>query len=288
MKRIKKYFRRRTYKTLNSIDRLTGGIVRRMFFRSAQQDLLSSADLSAQDKNLLERVSLNVHQNDDMYVLEMGAHQYLTVGLSAIKCIDSALKASGKTDAIRSILDFPCGHGRVLRFLRLRFPDAAITASEIVPTAMEFCKSEFAVNTIPSQTDFNAIPLSGGFDLIWCGSLVTHLDERSVNNLLQFFYRQLAVGGLVVFTTHGPSVEAQIRKGWKEPLPNDLKVLLAQFQKKGFGYADYEHQRGYGNSLVTKEYMLEIAKKIGTWENVYYQEQGWANYQDVYGYRKTA
>ena len=60
-----------------------------------------------------------------------GKHYY-KVGLSAIRCINEALKLAGLTK-VGSILDLPCGSGRVLRFLVHQFPEAEITGCELEP-----------------------------------------------------------------------------------------------------------------------------------------------------------
>ncbi|MEF9426794.1 MAG: class I SAM-dependent methyltransferase, partial [Candidatus Mariimomonas ferrooxydans] len=91
-------------------------------------------------------------------------------------------------EVIRSILDFPCGYGRVLRFLRARFADADITISEINPVALDFCKREFSVKSVILDKDFSKLSLTCKLDLIWCGSLITHLDEKAATDLLKFFH----------------------------------------------------------------------------------------------------
>src|SRR5262245_54325854 len=105
----------------------------------AKRSLLSSHALSDQEKALLDRVSLKIHGNDGMYV-PFHAQHYLSVGLSAIRCIEDVLHRSQGDRGIRCILDFPCGYGRILRFLRARFPDAEITGVELNRTALDFCR----------------------------------------------------------------------------------------------------------------------------------------------------
>jgi hypothetical protein len=84
---------------------------RTLDFHAARKSLLTSPDLGPEGKRWLDQVSLKVHSDDQMYVAS-AARQYLTVGLSALRCVDQALKIS-RTKAVRTILDLPCGHGRV-------------------------------------------------------------------------------------------------------------------------------------------------------------------------------
>jgi SAM-dependent methyltransferase len=258
-------------------------------FRGAKKDLLRSETLSREEKNWLKRVSLEIHPGDRMYV-GSGARHYLSVGLSARWCIDNALSRSCKNKSVRSILDFPCGYGRVLRFLKVRFPNAKIVGCELDPMAVEFCKRVFSVRTIISNENLGTLSIPERFDLIWCGSLVTHLDEKRSSKILRFFYEHLAPGGICVVTTHGrTSVE------WMHSKPEAYvglsasaqQKLLSEFHEWGYGYADYESIVGYGISVVSHERMVKLACSVGQWTESFFVEGGWDNHQDVYGFAKA-
>src|SRR5689334_1184134 len=75
--------------------------------------LLVDPTLTESDRKLLAQVSSRIYHNDGMYYGD-GA-QYFHVGLSAMHCIDEAVNRAG-LKSINSILDLPCGGGRVLRF----------------------------------------------------------------------------------------------------------------------------------------------------------------------------
>ena len=75
------------------------------------------------------------------------------------------------------ILDFPCGHGRVLRYLRAEFPQAEITACDLLRDGVDFCAANFGAIPVYSDPDPSRIGLPrDAFDLIWVGSLFTHFD----------------------------------------------------------------------------------------------------------------
>ena len=256
-------------------------------FYHARNDLLSSGTITGQEKALLNTVSLKIDRNDTMYELTRAGH-YLSVGLSAMQCIDKAIKTTGRPQEIKYILDFPCGYGRVLRFLRAKYPDAEITACEIDPAALDFCRETFSAKPVMSEKDFSRLSLHQEFDLIWCGSLITHIDEETTKELLKFFHAHLSPGGLCVFTTHGQkSAEWVQKKRQTYGLPaSALHELLTTYREKGYGYANYKGQNEYGISIVNHNRMIEIAQSIGQWKETYYQEQGWDNHQDVYGFIK--
>lgn len=254
-------------------------------FHAAKQCLLSSMELTKEEKRVLDKISLQIHSADTMYV-ESDAFHYLSVGLSASRCIQEALLRTPAEYTVGSILDFPCGHGRVLRFLRAMFPNSDITAAEIDSTALEFCRRSFSVATFLSKTTFSDLSLPQRFDLIWCGSLFTHIDEQASRNLLQFFHDHLSDQGVCVFTTHGQrSIDwIQSKKATYGLTEGAQQEVIRGFQLKGYGYADYPNQSGFGISAVSHQRILELAKGVGRWSETFFLEHGWDNHQDVHAF----
>jgi hypothetical protein len=68
------------------------------------------------------KLELAIDRKDGMYAHDHPAH-YFYVAYSALAYI-RAVRAKQSGDRIHSVLDFPCGHGRVLRSLKAEFPDA--------------------------------------------------------------------------------------------------------------------------------------------------------------------
>lgn len=264
-------------------------ILRAADFNRARRAMRSMPNLNKDENSLLAAVSLSVHGNDNMYVYPKAEH-YLSVGISAIRCIEFALASAGSEASIRSILSFPCGYGRELRFLKNRFPGATITGCDIDPDALDFCRREFAIEVASSNNDFNKIALDGKFDLIWSGSLLTHLDAARAADLLRFFHDHLSPGGICVFTTHG-----RLSEKWFVESPTAYGVtevagqqILDQLNKTGYGYGDYPNCSGYGISVASSKRIRELAHNAGSWNEVWYQEQGWDNHQDVFAFLNSA
>jgi methylase of polypeptide subunit release factors len=89
-----------------------------------------------------------------------------------------AMLAASKSE-LNAILDFPCGHGRVLRNLKAAFPNAEITACDLDRKAkLIFVPKLFsAIHFTQIRSRRNKIDRQ--FDLIWCGSLLTPmLDSK--------------------------------------------------------------------------------------------------------------
>jgi SAM-dependent methyltransferase len=249
--------------------------------RAAKMRLLSSDILSHAEKGLLDRVSCRVHADDFLYAIST-PDQYLVAGVSAVRCIDHIL-AESKHDVGR-ILDFACGYGRVLRFIKARFPAAEITVSDLDGKALEFCRRCFSVRAVRSSANFKRMTSCGSFDLIWCGSLITHIDENAAAYLLRFFYNQLLPGGVCIFTTHGTHATKFMHTyGLTASAQTEV---LKEFHATGYGYADYPEHTKIGISVVSPERMTAIANAAGQWNRSVFLEQAWDGLQDVYGFRR--
>jgi SAM-dependent methyltransferase len=274
-----------------SVRRRLGAVKRRVRARPSRTrwqkaKLLSANSLDPAKLALLAKTESRISSEDDMYGGD-GDH-YFKAGLSAIDCLDEALQQAEST-TINEILDLPSGYGRVLRFLVHRFPKARITACDLMPDAIRFCAETFGA--APAQSSYNLEELSFAtkFDLIWCGSLITHLDADRTRGLLRFFARQLAAEGLLVFSTHGDFVAAQLSNlvelfGMN---PSSIPRLAEPFHEQGYGYLDYPEHSGYGISLTARTWIIAEALEVGLTE-VYFRAQGWDNLQDVFGFVKSS
>jgi len=69
----------------------------------------------------------------------------------------------------------------VTRHLRAFFPDADLFVSDLDKRGECFAAETFAARPIEAAPDF-ATSLARSFDLIFCGSLPTHLPERRFVN----------------------------------------------------------------------------------------------------------
>jgi SAM-dependent methyltransferase len=206
---------------------------------------------------------------------------YYRVGLRALAYIRLALAAAGAHDA-RKILDLPSGYGRVLRMLKAAFPGAELTACDLNRAAVDFCAETFGAIPAYSAEDPTDLQLTGDYDLIWCGSLLTHLDVAGWRRFLPWFERHLAEGGVLVFTTHGRSIADDIRGGRREYPVADLEALGAEYASDGFGYQPYpNHQWAYGISLSSPAWVCRELERCPSLKLIMYTEQGWDGVQDA-------
>jgi SAM-dependent methyltransferase len=226
------------------------------------------------------------------------AEDYFRAGLSAVECIDQVLSSSQVAD-VKSVLDMPCGYGRELRFLVQRFPGAQCTACDIQEGAADFCAQAFGTFAAYSQPDIRRVSFPRSFDLVWCGSLVTHLNRADTRDLFALFSRYQNLNGVIIVTTNGEFVGQQMRAGATYDLPAvAISQLLAEYEQTGYGYQDYSRGagyfdfhpagKGYGVSLTSPAAIREIAREVGNLEELLFKEHGWADHQDVFAFKKSA
>lgn len=253
--------------------------------RQQREELLRDAALPPADRALLQQVETRISANDGMYRGD-GDHYY-RVGLSAIHCIESALSAA-KLDRIADAVDLPCGHGRVMRFLVRRWPETRFTACDLDRNGVDFCAEVLGAEAIYSQSNLRELSLGRRFELIWCGSLITHLDDKKIEALLDFFQRHLLPGGLVVFTAAGDRVVERMVSGEFDYGIDQGKipVITGTYQKAGYGYTDYSYMPDYGISLTSPAWIRAEVQKVQGLREVYFNPHGWDNHQDVYGFVK--
>lgn len=224
----------------------------------------------------------------------VGMEHYWRAGESALACVEDGLKAAGRPAegfdgapyGVWTILDLPCGQGRVLRHLRRAFPRARITACDLDPEGVRFCAATFDAIPMPSVDEPSEIPLPADhFDLIWVGSLFTHVEAPKWDRFLEAFRRALRPGGALVFTTHGERARGHMKSRAARYGHSDaeLDALVAGHDRDGFAYVRYPGQDwNYGTSLARKEWVADrIAARPGL-RLVRAVDHGWDDHQDCF------
>ncbi len=223
----------------------------------------------------------DIAEKDEMSIGD--AKEYLRIGRSGFDAATEALRLAGRTGC-QSILDLPCGHGRVMRYFRAAYPEARITACDLNQAGVDYCARTFGARPVYSKHRIQEVTIPDSFDLIWCGSLLTHLKEHLWMPFLSFFAEHLSEGGVMVFTTHGRLPAKWIRENThtyslKE---KELPRLLRAYRRKGFGYAPYPNSPEYGITLSSPAWVLQLIQNFSNLRVVQLIEKGWGDHQDVY------
>ncbi|GAB5562854.1 MAG: hypothetical protein SynsKO_45010 [Synoicihabitans sp.] len=214
---------------------------------------------------------------------------YFEVGRDALELIRLA-QVRCQREGLPRILDLPCGHGRVMRWLRAAFPRSEIVGCDLNQDGVDFCAEQFGAIPIYSKKDLTQVEFDAGFDLVWCGSLFTHLPLEKQRATLARLLEWTIEDGMVVMTVQGRFMATQLDRGDADYADNvDVVGLLQDFEQVGAAYRPYyeEPSGEYGLALNSPG---NIGKWIQSFPGVImraYLEQAWGVQDVVILYKKS-
>jgi SAM-dependent methyltransferase len=219
---------------------------------------------------------------------------YFHVGRSNIFTVFNVLSIrssySGIPETVSAILDFGCGFGRVTRWLRAGFPDAEICVTDRDPAGPAWCAEALGCRAIGGEVPSQA------FDLVWVGSVFTHLPLHVAEPLLDRLLASLKPNGVLAITTHGrPAVLRMKGYDWElNPRPADhfhlgralFDRLVAEFWETGYGYVDYPKDKDYGMCIARGSWYADRALRNSGYIQILFQERA-DNRQDVSAFMRA-
>jgi SAM-dependent methyltransferase len=191
---------------------------------------------------------------------------------------------------LRTILDFGSGYGRVARYLRAAFPESRVEVTDYSTDGVDWCVDQLGCHRMGDQIPHDY------YDLIWVGSVITHLPEAAARDLVGALKRALRPMGVCMITIGGRLALRNLvgfangqtdntYQGYGQSVEG-AKAIVAGYQAYGYGYHDYPNQRGYGGSLVSPAWLSRHALDNETIE-LLFQEMGWDTHQDVFAFMRT-
>jgi SAM-dependent methyltransferase len=238
-------------------------------------------------------VSKDIADHDQMISDHLG--HYYGVGISALwtiqnilRCRESALE---EQTPITTVLDFGCGCGRIGRFLRAGFPSAQIHVTDVRKQDVEWY-----IKTLSADLAPDPLP-DEGYDLIWLGSVFTHLAESAAKSLLARLLSSLRIGGVLAFSTQGrfayrsvaecTPLMAKTHPWLTYNLPTThVSRLLSGYEANGYGYVDYPGQAGYGVSVVDAAWYSKAVFSLADVTQIFFQEKALDDHQDVLAFMR--
>lgn len=215
--------------------------------------------------------------------------QYFELGRRALELIQFSAELCDKPH-YPDILDLPCGHGRVLRWLRAQHGYATITACDLDRDGVDFCATQFGARPVYSQPDLRQLPFDNQFDLIWVGSLVTHLPQPRWLTTLDCLVRWVRAYGVIVFTTQGRTVSSLLARGRRNIAETiDKPALLEEYARTGFAYQRYfesNAEEDYGLALTSPEWLMRTLQRYPDIIMRAYLEEAWGMQDVVILYKK--
>jgi SAM-dependent methyltransferase len=188
--------------------------------------------------------------------------QFISSGETIVSNVRSMLgRADRELTSFNNILDFGCGCGRVTRTLHYHIrEDQRLFGTDIDPEAIEWCRTNYAhIATFdcnphmpPTQYD------TGAFDLVYSGSVFTHLPEEMQWAWLEELRRITRPGAFLALTFHGVHYHGR--------LEGEMK---AEFKRTGFFYGKFGRTSGLPDFYET------------AWHSHDYIRNQWSRFFDI-------
>ena len=145
--------------------------------------------------------------------------------------------------------------------------------------------------TVIIWVNVSEIDFGEKFDLVFCGSLLTHLPEALFSDTINLLARSLSDSGIAVVTLHGRFSDHLQATRPNFYLPDQCYEVAAEnVRRTGFGYVDYTHnvlqglfnkEEGYGIALVRPHWVMRLLEPRTDLRLLGYVERGWDIHQDV-------
>lgn len=130
------------------------------------------------------------------------AEAFIAVGKTCAADIQSALQKIGRElESFPRILDFGCGCGRTLVYIKEFAPQARFDGTDIDAEAIEWCKQNLTFASFSLSRETPPIEYAPNtFDFIYAISVFTHLDEDYAFRWLEELRRIAKPGAMLLLT----------------------------------------------------------------------------------------
>lgn len=182
----------------------------------------------------------------------------------------------GRERGRRTVLEFAAGYGCVTRHLALA-PGLGLTACDIHAGAVGFLRGQFGVRAIASHACPELFVPSRAYDAVLALSFFSHMPLATWARWLVRLSLPLAVGGLLVFTTHG----RHSRSHFGDP----------ELPASGFWFRPTSEQSDlpgseYGQAITTPDFVRAVIASLPWVELEAWHEADWWAHQDTWVLRK--
>lgn len=169
---------------------------------------------------------------------EKEAEWFVQSGKDSVRDIESALASVGRTlTSHKRILDFGCGCGRILFPMSEVVPPSSITGVDIDAEAIAWLgprtrAAVAAVSELP-PTPFGA----ASFDLVYCHSVFTHLNEDYQDRWLDELRRVTSPGAALVVSFSGAKSVVRFQQGWRDA-GADPDPMIRELETQGILFVE--------------------------------------------------
>jgi SAM-dependent methyltransferase len=243
------------------------------------------ADLASLD------VVREIAPHDRMFDPSKPAH-YFGVGMSNLYLLINIMRIRAATVGeipVQDILDFGCGCGRVARFIRAAFPESRLWVTDLRREDVDWCVSKLGCHQVVGEVELHK------YDLIWLGSVFTHLPKEPTLQLMRRLHDALKPCGVLAFSTHGRYCIERLKSvDWSHnrdrataPYGLDrpaVETVIKGYTSESYGYVDSPDQTGYGITVATPEWYMSSMRNTADATQIFFQERGNDDHQDVFAF----
>jgi hypothetical protein len=173
-----------------------------------------------------------------------------------------------------------------MRWLRASHPDAQLSGCELQADALSFCAETFDAETWESSAHVEGLKAPRKYDLIWAGSVITHLSADKTEALFRKFLSWTNRGGMIVVTAHGRFAYAR-RAAGKYIDEKCLPAIETEYERDGYGYSNHPGSKQYGISFLKPQWALDLICRLTQCRLVAYSERAWDGHHDVIALQAT-
>ena len=176
-------------------------------------------------------------------------------------------KLLGQSINDRTILDFGCGYGRILRLMYYFSSPALIWGLDPLERAIELCRADGVLGQL-AVSDYlpTALPVGdASFDLIYAFSVFTHLSERAATLALATLRRYVTRGGLFVITIRPKEYWDLLDPAVAPGNSIDHDELVARHERGRFAFVPHDREAidgdvTYGDTSLSFEWIEQHAE----------------------------
>jgi SAM-dependent methyltransferase len=192
---------------------------------------------------------------------------YTEGGRLGIESICGVLRDAGVSPAdFRSILDFGCGCGRVIRRWRSITP-AVLYGTDYNPQLVEWCRhnlpfANFQSNTLEPQLNY----VDQQFEFAYALSVFTHMPENLQKPWMNELWRVLRPGGYLLMTTQGQEFLPKLNEAERNLYRSGQMVTRYQ-EAAGTNLCSIYHPEPYVREHLAKNFTFVMLQPRGALGN---------------------
>lgn len=262
-----------------------------MNFRSLPELLAHNEESLAVVKTFTARhqvdfdFNISIARDDIMFMTSLGVLKsfnetcktYFTDGYRSFNVLRKLVNSKyGAVGFNGKILDFASGYGRVSRFLAGYYGSDHIVVSEVKEDAVNFQTRQFGVKGMYSVFEPDELKCENKFDVVFVGSLFTHLPEILFVKWILKLAAMLTPTGMLIFTVHDKSLY---------PGSADFDFCFkTDSEDQFFSFVENKiiERECYGVTFVSEKFVSGVLEKAG--KNMQYKRyiKAFPGKQDVY------